>query len=86
MLTVDHDRALFVDPLVPGDEETFWRCDDTVGSRPVHVLTTIRFHDRSREAVAARYGGEVITSLRILVTHGQPLLSGGAAALERILA
>jgi hypothetical protein len=154
--------AVFLDPQLPADTESFWRwCDGSVGSRSVHVLTTIRFHGRSREAVADRYGGEVVTSLRtlpdgvrafrfraadetmfwlpahaalvpgdliigdatggvrlcpeswlgymtppprpaelrtllrpllelpvarILVSHGQPLLTGGAAALQRILA
>lgn len=55
--------AVFVDPLLPADEDAFWRwCDETVGSRSVRVLTTIRFHDRSRQAVAERYGGEVVAS------------------------
>jgi hypothetical protein len=161
VLCVEARSALFFDPLLPADADAFWRwCDDTVGSRPVHVLTTIRFHGRSREAVADRYGGDVVTSLRslppdveafrftgadetmfwlpthgalvpgdrligddaggirlcpdswlayltesldqaglrtllrplrdlpvqrVLVSHGEPLLSGGAAALERIL-
>ena len=161
VLAVDAARAVFVDPLLPADETAFWAwSDEAVGSRPVHVLTTIRFHGRSREAVAERYGGEVVTSLRtsrtacsrsgsarptrrcsgclrtvrsypatassattpaasgcarrrgratssrrwlqpglrallrplldlpvqrILVSHGAPLLSGGAAALQRIL-
>ncbi|HEY6525139.1 MAG TPA: hypothetical protein VIY10_15265 [Solirubrobacteraceae bacterium] len=162
VLCVDARSALFFDPLLPADAGAFWRwCDGVVGSRSVHVLTTIRFHGRSREAVAARYGGEVVTSLRslpsdveafrftaadetmfwlptrralipgdrligddaggvrlcpdswlaylrepldqaglrtllrplldlpvqrVLVSHGEPLLTGGAAALERILA
>jgi hypothetical protein len=161
VLVVDERSAVFFDPLTPADEESFWRwCDAAVGSRPVHILTTIRFHGRSREAVADRYGGEVVTSLqslphgveafrfqgadetmfwvpahsalvvgdriigdgaggvrlcpdswlnyltapldqaalrtllrtlldlpvkRILVSHGEPVVSGGAAALQRIL-
>lgn len=57
--------AVFIDALLPGDESAFWSwCDGVVGSRRVHVLTTIRFHGRSREAVTARYGGEPVTSLR----------------------
>jgi hypothetical protein len=161
VLVLDELSAVFFDPLLPADHEPFWRwCDEAVGSRPVHILTTIRFHGRSRDAVAARYGGEVVTGLRnlprgveafrfpgadetmfwvpahgalvpgdriigaddggvrlcpdswlayltpamgeaelrpllaplldlpvqrILVTHGEPLLSGGGAALARIL-
>jgi hypothetical protein len=65
VLAIDRDRAVFVDPLVPADEAAFWAwSDEAVGSRRVHVLTTIRFHGRSREAVAGRYGGEIVTSLR----------------------
>ena len=67
VLAVDAARAVFVDPLLPADETAFWAWSDVaVGSRPVHVLTTIRFHGRSREEVAGRYGGEVVSSLRSL--------------------
>jgi hypothetical protein len=161
LLCVDAQSAVFFDPQLPADADAFWRWSDgAVGSRPVRVLTTIRFHGRSREAVAGRYGGEVVTSLRslppgveafrfraadetmfwlpghaalipgdriigddsggvrlcpdswlgyltgsdqaglrallhplldlpvqrILVSHGEPLLTGGAAALQRMLA
>ena len=162
VLCVEARSALFFDPLLPANADAFWQwCDGVVGSRCVHVLTTIRFHGRSREAVAGRYGGEVVRSLRslphgvealrftaadetmfwlpahgalvpgdrligddaggvrlcpdswlaylrapldqtglctllrplldlpvqrVLVSHGEPLLTGGAAALERILA
>jgi hypothetical protein len=73
VLAVDAGRAVFVDPLLPADEAAFWAwSDEAVGSRPVHVLTTIRFHGRSREAVADRYGGEVVTSLRSLPPGVQP--------------
>ncbi len=67
VLAVVSDRAVFVDPLLPADEAAFWTwSDEAVGSRTVDVLTTIRFHGRSRKAVAGRYGGEVVTSLRSL--------------------
>ena len=73
VLAVDAGRAVFVDPLLPADEAAFWAwSDEAVGSRPVHVLTTIRFHGRSREAVAERYGGELVTSLRSLPPGVQP--------------
>ena len=74
VLALDAERAVFVDPLLPADEAAFWAwSDEAVGARPVHVLTTIRFHGRSREAVAARYGGEVVTSLRRVPTGVQAL-------------
>jgi hypothetical protein len=67
LTTAAPDHAVFVDPLVPAEADAFWHwCDEAVGSRLVSVLTTIRFHGRSRDAVAARYSGEVVTSLRRL--------------------
>jgi hypothetical protein len=64
LTTAAPGHAVFVDPLLPADADAFWAwCDDAVGARRVHVLTTIRFHGRSRDMVAARYGGEVVASL-----------------------
>lgn len=51
------DSVAVIDPLIPRqDEEEFlaW-LDRRVGDRPVSVLTTVRWHRRDREAVAARY-------------------------------
>lgn len=50
------DALLLVDPLVPGDG---WDALDGLVERhgkPVSVLTTIRFHGRSKKEVLARYG------------------------------
>ena len=48
------ETAVLIDPLV-GDGG--WdELDAFVRGRPVHVLTTIGFHSRSRDAVEARYG------------------------------
>jgi hypothetical protein len=50
------DALVLVDPLIVEDR---WAPLDAVVERhglPVFVLTTLRFHRRSREAVAARYG------------------------------
>jgi hypothetical protein len=49
------DAAVFIDPLVP--DELWPALDALVVSRPVVVLTTIRWHSRSRAAVLARYDG-----------------------------
>jgi hypothetical protein len=46
---------VFIDPQVP--EELWPALDEVVAGREVVVLTTIRFHGRSREAVLERYGG-----------------------------
>jgi hypothetical protein len=45
---------VFVDPMVT---EELWPALDALVSGPVVVLTTIRFHGRSRAAVLERYGG-----------------------------
>jgi hypothetical protein len=48
--------AVFVDPQLPRDPEPFWAwADACVGERPVHVVLTLRWHGRSRDAFAARY-------------------------------
>jgi hypothetical protein len=157
-LFVTDIAAVFIDPLVPEDETSFWAsCDPLVAGRAATVLTTIRWHGRSRETVAARYDADVpafddpmpegVRALvfrpaaetfywlegprtlvvgdriiggrggglrlcpdswmaglltqgelrdllapvldlpveRVLTSHGEPMLSGGAAELERIL-
>ena len=49
------DAAVLVDPEVPDD---LWPAlDALVAARPVVVLTTIRWHGRSRALVLARYDG-----------------------------
>jgi hypothetical protein len=50
------EGPVLVDPLVAD-----WApLDDRVAGRPVTVLTTLRFHGRSREAVLERYGGRAV--------------------------
>jgi hypothetical protein len=53
------DACVFVDPLVP--DELWPALDAEVESAEaaVTVLTTIRFHERSRDAVVERYGAEL---------------------------
>jgi hypothetical protein len=48
---------VFVDPIVTDE---LWPALDALVSGPVVVLTTIRFHGRSRDAVLERYGGEKV--------------------------
>ena len=55
-LYIGRDTAVFIDPLVPPDEEQFWSwADERVSERNVAVLTTLLPHRRSREQVAHRY-------------------------------
>ncbi len=53
------DAFLVIDPQLPADAKSFWRLMDAQveghGQRVV-VLTTLRWHRRSRDAFAARYG------------------------------
>lgn len=54
------DTVVVVDPLVPADEEEqFWEALDRDvergGGRPLHVLLTVHWHERSVAAVLDRY-------------------------------
>jgi hypothetical protein len=52
--------AVFFDPLLPADAGTFWTwADERVSGRAVTVLTTIRWHRRSRIAFAERYAASL---------------------------
>jgi hypothetical protein len=52
------DALLVIDPLVPAGETNFWGWLDGLAARRdrVSVVTTVRFHRRSRDRVAERYG------------------------------
>jgi hypothetical protein len=55
------DTLVLVDPLIADDR---WQPLDAVverTGRPVVVLTTMRFHRRSRAAVAERYGATLVS-------------------------
>jgi glyoxylase-like metal-dependent hydrolase (beta-lactamase superfamily II) len=53
------EAVVVVDPLVPADdEERFWSAldrDVERSARPLYVLLTVHWHERSVEAVLARY-------------------------------
>jgi glyoxylase-like metal-dependent hydrolase (beta-lactamase superfamily II) len=53
------DAVILIDPLVPEDEEEkFWSAldrDVERGARPVHVLLTVHWHERSVASVLDRY-------------------------------
>jgi hypothetical protein len=53
------DAVVVIDPLVPGDEEErFWSAldrDVERAGRPVHVLLTVHWHERSVDVVLDRY-------------------------------
>lgn len=51
------DAVVLIDPLLPSDgrAEFLQWLDDRVDARPVSILTTIHWHVRDREELAARY-------------------------------
>lgn len=69
-LLVDaRDATVLIDPLLPtGDEEFLERLDRHVTERglPVSILTTIKWHRRSRDELARRYGARTSRAGRAL--------------------
>ena len=79
VLYEDRDAAVFIDPLVPGDEDQFWSwADDRVAGRSVTVLTTLAPHRRSREQVAQRYAASTSRAKRNLPSGVEPIVLPGA--------
>ena len=53
------DRLVLIDPLVPGDRgQEFWRIVAGIRAHgaPISVLTTIKWHRRSRDEFVERFG------------------------------
>ena len=77
------DAVVLVDPLAPPeDEERFWEAldrDVERAGRPVRVLLTVAWHDRSAEAVAKRYGAATDGPLPSGV-EARPLAAGEETA------
>lgn len=50
-----------IDPLVPPEAQSLWKwLDEQAGAHgSVHVLTTIKWHRRSRDELVERYGAQV---------------------------
>ncbi len=72
--------AVFVDPLLPDDHESFWAwADERTAGRHVFVLTTLAPHRRSRKAVAERYGASVSRAKRRLPPGVESIFLRGAA-------
>jgi len=53
------EALVLVDPLVPDELWSTLDAEVKQSGKPVVVLTTIFFHERSRESVARRYGARV---------------------------
>jgi hypothetical protein len=74
------DVLLVIDPLLPDDERAFWNWLDGLASERegVSVVTTIRFHRRSRDRVAERYGASTSRAKDKLAAGVEPLPIRGA--------
>ena len=67
VLYTTRESAVFFDPLLPPDPESFWPwADGQVRGRRVAVLTTIMWHRRSREAFVQRYAASTSRAKRNL--------------------
>ena len=53
------DAFVLIDPLVPDELWPELDAEVEASGKPVVVLTTIYFHERSRDEVARRYGGRL---------------------------
>ena len=53
------DALVLIDPLVPDELWPELDAEVTQSAKPVVVLTTIYFHERSRDEVARRYGARL---------------------------
>jgi hypothetical protein len=79
VLYVAGDAAVFVDPLLPPETDVFWSwADDAVAGRAVAVLTTIKFHRRSRDEVAGRYGASTSRAKAAVPEGVEPVAVRGA--------
>jgi hypothetical protein len=75
VLHTTSDAAVFIDPLVPARATAFWRWADAhTRGRRVFVLTTIRWHARSRDEVARRYPASVSRAKRNLPAGVVPIV------------
>ena len=74
------DALLVIDPLVPDGEQAFWDWLDGLAAQRerVSVVTTIRFHRRSRDRVVERYGASTSRAKGRLPAGVEPLPIKGA--------
>jgi hypothetical protein len=65
------EAVALIDPLLPSDgrAELLRWLDQSIAARPVSVLTTIRWHRRDREELAARYAANTSSAWNA-VPHG----------------
>ena len=77
------DVVAFIDPLLPGEDRAgflHW-LDERIATRPVTVLTTIRWHRRDREELAARYRSTTSRAWNAIPPGIKPLPLRGAGEM-----
>jgi hypothetical protein len=73
------DALVLVDPLVPSDRPDVQDpLDELARGRPVVILTTLAFHRRSRDELAARYGASTSRAKRSLPAGVETVQISGA--------
>jgi hypothetical protein len=75
------DALLLVDPLVPGDRSDLREELDALVARhgqPVVIVTTLRFHRRSRDELAERYGASTSRAKKTLPRDVETVVVQGA--------
>jgi hypothetical protein len=77
------DVVAFIDPLLPSEDRTgFLRwLDERIATRPVTVLTTIRWHRRDRGELAARYRSTTSRAWNAIPPGIKPLPLRGAGEM-----
>ncbi len=80
VLHVTGGAAVFIDALLPEDEDGFWRWADPITERCERVLalTTIGFHRRDRDRLVDRYGASTSRAARELPAGVLPVALRGA--------
>lgn len=77
------DALALIDPLVPDELWSELDAEVKESGKPVVVLTTIYFHERSRDAVARRYGGRLSDEVAGVQAFGAERADEVAYWLER---
>jgi hypothetical protein len=74
------DTVVLIDPLLPqeGREQFLCWLDERIGARPASILTTIRWHRRDREELAARYSSSTSRAWNAVPAGVQPRPLRGA--------
>jgi hypothetical protein len=77
------DAVALIDPLLPPSERgqfLSW-LDGRIGGRPVSILTTVRWHRRDRDELAARYSSTTTRAWNTIPAGVEPRVLRGAGEI-----